>query len=40
MVVEDIELADERVNNDEDFAPTTAAMDSAGGKTSPESNRK
>eukprot|EP00946_MAST-07B_sp_MAST-7B-sp1_P001655 g1655.t1 len=40
MVVEDIELADERVNNDEDFATTTAAMDSAGGKTSPESNRK
>jgi hypothetical protein len=41
MEVEDIELVEENpLNNDADFATTTAAMDSAGGKSSPESNRK
>ena len=39
MEVEDIELVDTS-ENDADFAVTTAAMDSAGGKSSPESNRK
>ena len=39
MEVEDIEL-EENSDNPADFASTTAAMDSAGGKSSPESNRK